>query len=39
MRSIIAMLDHNNLNEKEVEEKIVFPKPASRYVIKKIRIK
>jgi len=37
MRSIIiAILDHNNnLNEKEVGEKIVFSKPVSRYVIKK----
>jgi len=36
MRSIIAILDHNNnVNKKEVGEKIVFSKPSSRYVIKK----
>jgi len=36
MRSIIAILDHNNkVNKKEVGEKIVFSKQASRYVIKK----
>jgi len=33
---IIAILDHNNnVNKKEVGEKIVFSKPASRYVIKR----
>jgi len=36
MRSIIAILDNiNNVNKKEFREKIVFSKPASRYVIQK----
>lgn len=35
LRSIIAILDHNqNINKKELGEKIVYSKPAGGYVLK-----
>lgn len=35
MRSMIAILDHNlNINKKELGDKMVYSKPAGRYVSK-----
>jgi hypothetical protein len=35
MRSMIAILDHNqNINKKELGDKMVYSKPAGLYVLK-----